>query len=464
MDAHHHSYQALSMKRKSHYLARRANDTSPTIIISVAAAIGGLLALFILWRVILHRRQRGFANPLPPVQPLAHIREHQLTAFSAEPKIDNFRSLHARTRSNTSLLQTGSSTWNADTSPDVSVSSSLNHEPLTVPDDRILPIPQPPYFPPPASAHGPGHRRDNSVSSTFPSNDYGSLSAPAASVSNSSSCRSLPRSNSRPRSRIGAASRSTYSVVSSVSDVSGQASRSRSSGLPHVHGNFQIVLPKPLAPELYPYDSVSDAVGPGLPNNLGMRRSVLIPEANTASSSRALSDRWLSVGNLDSVASMQTATGEPQFRRNRQRTRSRSGEPEILLQSFVYSLTSLRPTVPINKSAGNNLSVAAPQTQRRSPSSPPMSRSHHDILPNLPIPGPNILPQLQTYADSYMAPVPPVPSSAYSRDQLPPDSLHEKEMAFPPPLPSKTNLKHLGMVDERMVSNAEKLYVNVEGH
>lgn len=324
MDAHDYPYPVLSSTWKSHHLVRRADDSSPTIIIAAVAVIGGLLALFILWRVVLHRRQHGFANPLPPVQPLAHIREQQLT----ELKIDNFRSLHAGTGSNTSLLQTGSSACNMDTSPDVSVSSSLNHEPLVVSDNLPLPIPQPPYFPPPASGHGPGHRRDNSVSSISPSNDHGPLSAPAASMSNSSSNRSLPRS--RSRSRIGAASHSTYSVVSSISDVSGQASRARHSGLPHTYENFQIVLPKPLAPELYPYDSVSDTVGPGAPKNPGMRRSMLLPESNPTSSSRVLSDRWLSVRKLDDMASMNTISGESQSSRNGRHTRSRSGESEIL--------------------------------------------------------------------------------------------------------------------------------------
>lgn len=353
----HHHLSARISSRSAHQLVRRGTDSSPTIIIAVVVSIAGLLALLILWRIILHRRQRRLANPLPPVQPLSHIREHQLAAFSAEPKADHYswvRSIHG-TGSNTSLL---ANSWNADASPDpdVSASSSLNHEPLSISDD--LPLPQPPYLQSEASVHERafGHGRNNSTSSVASSIEP-SLPGPSVlpvtqALSKSTSSVPLPRSISRTsrsqsRSRVTSRAYSSYSLAST--DMSGRASRTRVlSGIPHAPGNnVQIVLPKPLAPESYPYESIRDEIGG---SNINARRSVLLPEGDADSVYRGLSDRWVSVANFESMASMSTvAGGELRPIMNRVHTRSRSGKSQFQLNSFLFILrSSLVPQADIH--------------------------------------------------------------------------------------------------------------------
>ncbi|KAK0473183.1 hypothetical protein IW261DRAFT_1504783 [Armillaria novae-zelandiae] len=73
-----------------HLTARASDDKGISrqtiIIIAVCAAIGGLIVFAVVVRIIRSAYARSAAQtaPLPPVQPLAHHREHQLAKFYRE--------------------------------------------------------------------------------------------------------------------------------------------------------------------------------------------------------------------------------------------------------------------------------------------------------------------------------------------------------------------------------------------
>jgi hypothetical protein len=225
------------------------------IIIIVLASIGGVLITLLFWRLLARSlSSRSRSAPLPPRQALVYQRERQLAAFTGHQSVSVPRKFLENLPSSPVRHRHGG---NASLIPPVENSSANNSyrvslythetddgiEGLSTSHGNPLHPPMPHFFPP----HLPLN-----ASSTSHSSEPTSLAATSTSAS-----RQSLRTNTNPRSRSRA-----YSVVSSNgTSRTGTTARSRSSirGAPHApHNNVQIVLPAPLAPNLYQQSPESD--------------------------------------------------------------------------------------------------------------------------------------------------------------------------------------------------------------
>ena len=297
-------------------------STSTIIIIAVVAgSVVVLVFVLFAWRVLARWCRRSRSVPLPPVQDLAHHREQQLAAFTdrklgrqstwADPS-----HLHPPVYSSHLLSATGSSASLIRGSPDFTgsrgptrenswnvedtVSAESSPYPLST---EVLQPPNPSFLP-----AGPNpHYSMSSVASTssdVASDLNGGLPASPSEMTHSveSSAYSHPRGASPARLRPPRTPRARpsrpMSVVSSAGTLhSVQSSQSAGTvlrGAPHsIHSSVQIVLPAPLAPELYPHaHPLADAGGGDRRSTLGGadRRSVADPWV-TARMSAARGDR-----------------------------------------------------------------------------------------------------------------------------------------------------------------------------
>ncbi|KAI0336013.1 hypothetical protein GY45DRAFT_1316048 [Cubamyces sp. BRFM 1775] len=273
-------------------LIRRDSDSgggklSTSTIIIIAVVCGCIVILvfvLFLWRNLARSCRRSRKIPLPPIQDLAHHREQHHAAASAAASrpatwVDPQLFHHPRgysahflsaTASNTSLIRsspdltstspTREGSWAVD---DATVATSAESSPYPTPlstDD--LRAPNPSYF---ATANP--HNSMASVVSDASDNSAlaASPSELAASVESSTSLMQHQQSGSasshvppaRPRPPRASRSRSRpLSMVSSAGTMQSlQTSHSINTlrGPAHsIHSNIQIVLPTPLAPELYP--------------------------------------------------------------------------------------------------------------------------------------------------------------------------------------------------------------------
>lgn len=234
-----------------HYFSRRAPSHglghNTLIIIVVAASVGGLLLTIIVWRIISRLLFRSKSAPLPPRQSLVHRRELQLAAFTEYkdaivPQINE--------------------------SDEATLDSSYG--------TQVHP-PTPQFFPasstPPSGSYSslPSSNDDSAPSSgvVTPATQFSTEASPSQSFR-----RGINRSGPRPRPL------STFSVNS----------RQSIRGVPHApHTNMQIVLPAPLAPNLYG-ESASD--GSLLP------RAYIRNSTYSARDSwrKSLADSWIFVG------------------------------------------------------------------------------------------------------------------------------------------------------------------------
>ena len=263
-----------------------------TIIIIVLGSVGGVFITLLFWHLLFRSSRSSRSAPLPPVQALVHEREQQLAAFTVHqntsvPRIffDDRPSSPVRHRhgSNVSLIPhienssannsyRGVSLYTHETDDGVEGASTSHGNPLH---------PSAPHFSPP-------HPPFNASSASLPSsNDHTSEPTsltPVGSTSASPS-RSARRPNPRSRPR-------PFSVVSNGTSHTATTARSRSSirAAPHApHSNVQIVLPAPLAPDLYP--SVADEHG----------RKFLVGDVAYGDNWRSsLADKWISVGQQSS--------------------------------------------------------------------------------------------------------------------------------------------------------------------
>ncbi|KAJ7042494.1 hypothetical protein C8F04DRAFT_79573 [Mycena alexandri] len=209
-----------------------------TLIIAVSAGcVGGLLLLFILYRVLL-RRPAKQQVPLPPKQELARYREHQIqVADSRPPTWYDSGSLSAPpsrtfTASKSSLLP-----------PDSRGGSPFRRASLNTSESPSEDISN--FVPMVPTLHHP-HSFDTSSSSLSTAETGESPTSPLASTNDSlprprptSSSRSSRNNNRRPR---------PLSVGSNVSAAVSRNSRHSIRGVPHgPHSQVQIVLPAPLA-------------------------------------------------------------------------------------------------------------------------------------------------------------------------------------------------------------------------
>ncbi|KAL1739302.1 hypothetical protein HDZ31DRAFT_69077 [Schizophyllum fasciatum] len=247
------------------------------IIAASCGAVGGLIVLAVLARVI-HRacqRSRQPQAPLPPPQPLAHHRQRKDTLVAA-------RIASAYSVSDASLLAPPSPSRHDSLNPSESGASSDEaslYQPPLDPHDAALP-PHPPF----SSGHSAsGHDAPPSPS---PSSTYSAAAA------------------ARPRPRY-------ISHTRPMSTASGSTTFSRASRAAGPRGSqIQIVLPAPLAPGAYPAElrgsayAASDAsladkwvpaprrhegVEPGRPSSSSVGSTTSTPHLPPSASHRSVS-------------------------------------------------------------------------------------------------------------------------------------------------------------------------------
>ncbi|KAH9075827.1 hypothetical protein EDB83DRAFT_2352541 [Lactarius deliciosus] len=263
------------------------------VIIAVSAAVGGVLVTFIFWRLLSRLSRNSRSAPLPPRQALVHQREQQLAAFTGHQNVSvprNFLDVHpqapVRHGSNASLIpHVDNSSAN-----DSFRASLYTHETDDGTEGRSTPQVNP-LHPPTPHFFAP-HPPLNASSTSLPSlNGHASepTSLAAAGSTSISPSQSLGRTNPRARPR-------PFSMVSNGTSHTGMTARSRSSmrGAPHApHSNVHIVLPAPLAPNLYP-PAVSEHG----------RKSLVGDTAygDRLSWRNSLADKWIPVGQHNNSA------------------------------------------------------------------------------------------------------------------------------------------------------------------
>lgn len=251
----HRSMRHFSFPRRapSHGLG---HNTLIIIVVSVSV-VGGLLLTFFIWRII-SRLLRPKSAPLPRRQSLVHQRELQLVAFNEYKD-----AIVPQIFTNDSGVHGSDETT------------------LDSPYGIQLHPPSPQFFPPPTPPMG-------SVSSLLSSNDDSSPSSSVATPhtqfstsapANQSSRRGTNHSGPRPLS--------TFST----------SSRQSVRGAPHApHNNVQIILPAPLAPNLYQGTASDGSLFP-FPRALTRDSTYSVRD----SWRRSLADSWILVGQ-DSLA------------------------------------------------------------------------------------------------------------------------------------------------------------------
>lgn len=372
-----------------HLHSKRAGDgglsTSSIVIIVVVSVSVLILALILfLWRVIYRTFSRNQPAPLPPVQPLARQREQHLAAFSdkyaSRPstffEYEGSQAGHSTTR----LLSGGASASSLlRDSYAVSSKASLNGEgsygsrgptPLSADDDVAAPdgtgdleaqngvVPPSPSIPFSDAMSAESHTTSEST-------------RPLAGASEDiyAAHRRVPRARSGVRPSISRPA----SVASSVR--TDHTSRSKSStirGAPHsIHSNVQIVLPAPLAPEVYPYGDPSS-------NFHHSRSSSAYSMRGDQDWRRSNVDQWVVVGRpASSVGNLpQRPVAEPRVPsklsqsfspHNSARRRSQS-QPHIDVQA---AMRSSQPAPPVPSRA----------SQRRAPSVPRLPSAYSEHSP-----------------------------------------------------------------------------------
>ncbi|OCH96610.1 hypothetical protein OBBRIDRAFT_13315 [Obba rivulosa] len=288
-------------------------STSTIIIIAVVCGcVVVLVCSLFLFRLIFRICRPRESAPLPPVQPLAHHREQQLTSlserkstrpptfFESDTLLPRPYSRHISNPSSSaaSLLPDVSELPSRQSSyhPEDGVSGEDSSAPSPVSFDSPLHIP--------TTQFSSGFNGEGSVASSEEPGDATppplSMSpSPSAPVSEASSMnmsypistRSYNNSPSRSsplRTSTRSPSRHHTRPMSIVSSASIRTMQSRSTlrGLPHSpYSNIQVVLPAPLAPELYPYSQEMQG-----------RYTFSSTEGTSVDRNTVFSDRWVPVG------------------------------------------------------------------------------------------------------------------------------------------------------------------------
>ena len=277
----------VNVVRRSLYFPRDATRHGLhhiTIIIIVSASVGGVLITLLFWCFRSRSSRSSRSAPLPPRQALVHQREQQLAAFTEHQNvsvprkfIDDRPSSPVRHRygSTASLIPLVE-----NSSPNNSSRVSLYTHETDGGNEGLSNSRGNPLHPPMPHFSAPHPPHNASSTSLISSNDHASepIAAGSTSVSPSQSLR-RPNPRSRPRQ---------LSVVSNGTSHTGTSARSRSSirSAPHApHSNVQIVLPAPLAPNLYP--SVAGEQE---------RKSLVGDTAYGDNWRSSLADKWIPVG------------------------------------------------------------------------------------------------------------------------------------------------------------------------
>lgn len=310
------------------FIVRRDVSTSPTVFIIaiVAACIVALVFALFVWR-FLARQFRRSRVPLPPVQDLAHHREHQTVSFadrSVRPTawVDPL-SQKPRVYSSHFLSVSGSSASLIRNSPDftpnrgsirenswvVEDATSTENSPLPTPLMATDLLPPNPSFVPASknllgSMASVASASDDGISEVHESPALGVPTSPSDATHSAESFMSSPLPPARPRPPRPSRSRTrTTSIISS----SGTATSIHSVGntlrgpAHSIHSNVQIVLPAPLAPQLY---SPPEGLAIGIPGPI--RRSASL--YSTMGDRKSIADQWVMVGSRSQMPMQPSAS------------------------------------------------------------------------------------------------------------------------------------------------------------
>jgi hypothetical protein len=236
----------------------QSHEQVPVIVVCVI--VGGGLVVYVLFRLLRHRKK---PTPLPPIQPLAHHREQHAKQLEVERYIS-----YSESQASRSLLGPPSS---ITSSPRLSPSrpgsffgGSASNTTEDIPnlasrtpvsnEAEPLGLPNPAFLTP--STSGPSSRSSSSFEiaseGSAPSNDDTERSvtpsSPATSMSKQKRFSTTASRSSRLR---------PHSTLTAPSYRSTRTSR-----IPHARDSqIQIVLPAPLAPEIY---QNKGSAGPGV--------------------------------------------------------------------------------------------------------------------------------------------------------------------------------------------------------
>jgi len=227
-----------------------------TIIIAASASAGGVILTLILLRIFWRCCRRGSGSvPLPPVQPLAHVREQQLAHFieqndSALLSAPMTFLPSSRIGSKVSLLQKEPSSSSMPSShSSLGLGDTSEVLPALPTQTEVLSLP--PQFQ--AASPSPSSPGSETGTTTLPETPHSFNSSSVSHNHSTSSTQFLipdrARSTSRPRMRPRPVSMTSISSITTTS----RSSRTIR-GVPHgPHSNVKIVLPAPLASVLHPY-------------------------------------------------------------------------------------------------------------------------------------------------------------------------------------------------------------------
>jgi hypothetical protein len=280
----HRSLRHFPRNASSHGLSNLS-----IIIIVLSALVGGLLLTIILWRFLFRRLLAPKSAPLPPRRALVHEREMQLAAFtehknSSAPQVSTPDDVSTPEGSDSALMpnvrewptystnRTSAFTHETDDGAELGLASSRGNH---------LHPPSPHFF---ASSNS----QSTSSSSLPSSNDNSSPSSDAPTPSPFSTSPPPSQSFRRATDRSSRRPRPTSMVSLGTSYTSIRSRQSLIRGAPHApHSNVQIVIPAPLAPNLY-----GQTVG------VGPRPQKSFARGNAYSDSwrSSLADTWISVG------------------------------------------------------------------------------------------------------------------------------------------------------------------------
>jgi hypothetical protein len=249
-------------------------STTTIVIIAVVGFLGALVFTIVLWRLFTRCFKRRKPAPLPPIQDLAHRREQQLAAFTANRQTqwldpsDPMLQRHAsfQTGSSVSLLRNAEKNNTGQTDDGVTAESSVN-SPVTLESESPLHPPNPMFYPPATSSPHLSMISTGSSSSTLPHPAVSSSLSRQPSGAHSSSQISVDSNNvlqprpvragsrtpSHSNMRQSSRTRPLSQISSAGTSYSGHLARNASTtrGAPHrPYSGVQIVLPAPLGSEL----------------------------------------------------------------------------------------------------------------------------------------------------------------------------------------------------------------------
>ncbi|KAI8995305.1 hypothetical protein BD414DRAFT_506104 [Trametes punicea] len=423
---------------------------SKSTIIIIAVVCGSvvlLLFVLFLWRNLARSCRRSRKVPLPPVQDLAHHRGHSkhpaaaaaaATAASRpatwavdepmfHPRAYSAHFLSA-SASNASLLRSSPDLTSTSRSPTRETSWAVDDLPTAASADSS-PFPTPPFIddlraPNPSYFAALAGASNSSSSSGNPHHSMASIASDAASdadasssiaalpatpselgASVESSASLLPHSSNghahagyippaRPRPPRASRSRSRpLSTVSSAGTVQTSHSMNTLRGPAHsIHSAIQIVLPAPLAPELYPNVRPTDdrisgygfgfgASGGGAGGGSASRANSFYGGFGAVASGegdrRSVADPWLSGSLAQSRTSM---------RIDREAGSSGSGSSSSRMSSGPRASSAARPRSSLSKMASasslsDNASPRASAHRAQSQPAVPFPPAHYAPVP-----------------------------------------------------------------------------------